>query len=172
MTDTPSPGTPSPGTFDSALVRPARPEDAEELLRLRAELHSGLATPEPWHAAFPAAMRERLGTDPGLHAFVSDTGEGRLAACAIGLVYRAYEGPLYTGGLWGRVHSVITDPAHRRRGHAEAVTRALVTALQGAGCASVELNATDDGLPLYEKLGFTPAAHYLTLRRPLDGGAA
>ncbi|MGW2397184.1 N-acetyltransferase family protein [Kitasatospora sp. NPDC001664] len=153
-------------------TRPARPGDAEELLRLRAQLHSGLDTPEPWHITFPAEMRERLGTDPGLFAFVSEAGDGALAACAIGLLYRAYDGPIYTGGLWGRVHSVITDPAHRRQGHGEAVTRALITALQEAGCASVELNATAAGLPLYEKLGFTPAAHYLTLRQPLDGGAA
>ncbi|WP_404814215.1 hypothetical protein [Kitasatospora fiedleri] len=50
---------------------------------------------------------------------------------------------------------------------AEAVTRALVGALQERGCSSVELIATPEGLPLYRKLGFDPAAHYLTLRHPL-----
>nr|BEK67454.1 hypothetical protein KPHV_46810 [Kitasatospora purpeofusca] len=153
-------------------TRPARPGDADELLRLRAQLHSGFANAEPWHTTFAAEMRERLGTDPGLLAFVSEAGDGTLAACAIGLIYRAYDGPVYTGGHWGRVHSVVTDPRHRRQGHAEAVTRALILALQQAGCASVELNATDGGLPLYAKLGFVPADHYLTLRHPLDGGAA
>ncbi len=154
------------------VARPARPGDAAELLRLRAQLHSGLNAPEPWHATFLTEMRERLGTDPNLLAFVTDADGGRLAACAIGLLYRAYDGPIYTGGQWGRIHSVVTAPDHRRQGHGEAVTRALILALQQAGCASVELNATDDGLPLYAKLGFTPADRYLTLHQPLDGGAA
>ncbi|MEU6234474.1 GNAT family N-acetyltransferase [Kitasatospora sp. NPDC047058] len=154
------------------IARPACPGDSAELLRLRAQLHSGPDTPEPWHVTFLTEMRERLNTDPGLLAYVTDAGGGTLAACAIGMLYRAYDGPIYTGGLWGRVHSVVTDLAHRRQGHGEAVTRALILALQQAGCASVELNATDEGLPLYEKLGFAPADHYLTLRQPLGGGAA
>lgn len=162
MTDTPAP----------ALVRPAQPEDAEELLRLRVDVLTGTPATEQWRTTFLTDIRERLAADPTLLAFVTDDAGGGLTACAIGIVYRGYEGPFYPGGLWGRVHTVVTDPEHRRKGLGEAVTRALITALQQAGCSSVELSATDAGRPLYDKLGFTPAAHYLTLRRPLEGGAA
>ncbi|MGF1425862.1 GNAT family N-acetyltransferase [Kitasatospora sp. LaBMicrA B282] len=148
-------------------VRPATPEDAEELLCLRVDVLTGQPATDAWRTTFLADMRARLGTDPQLLAFVADSGDGVLAACAIGVVYRGYEGPFYPGGLWGRVHTVVTDSRRRREGLAEAVTRALVTTLQDRGCSSVELIATPEGLPLYEKLGFDPAARYLTLRRPL-----
>lgn len=148
-------------------VRPATSEDAEELLRLRVDVLTGQPATDAWRSTFLADMQARLGTDPQLFAFVADGEEGLLAACAIGVVYRGYEGPFYPGGLWGRVHTVVTDPRHRRRGLAEAVTRALVGALRDRGCSSVELIATAEGLPLYEKLGFEHAAHYLTLRQPV-----
>ncbi|MFE9424254.1 GNAT family N-acetyltransferase [Kitasatospora sp. NPDC006697] len=148
-------------------VRPATPKDAEELLRLRVDVLTGQPATDAWRATFLADMQARLGTDPQLLAFVADSADDELAACAIGVVYRGYEGPFYPGGLWGRVHTVVTDPRHRRQGLAEAATRALVTALQDRGCSSVELIATPEGLPLYKKLGFDPAAHYLTLRQPL-----
>ncbi|MFJ1756465.1 GNAT family N-acetyltransferase [Kitasatospora sp. NPDC088134] len=148
-------------------TRPAVSDDAEELLRLRVDVLTGRPADDAWRATFLADMQARLGTDPHLLAHVADAGDGTLAACAIGVLYRGYDGPSYPGGLWGRVHTVVTDPRHRRRGLAEAVTRALVAELQQKGCSSVELIATEEGLPLYEKLGFAPAAHYLTLRRPL-----
>ncbi|MFC8716561.1 GNAT family N-acetyltransferase [Kitasatospora sp. NPDC057198] len=157
--------TPSP-------VRPATPHDAEELLRLRVDVLTGRPADDAWRRTFLADMRARLGSDPHLLAYVADDGDGALAACAIGVVYRGYDGPAYPGGLWGRVHTVVTDPRHRRRGLGEAVTRALVVALQDRGCSSVELIATDEGLPLYRKLGFDPATHYLTLRQPLAAGPA
>ncbi|MFD8316228.1 GNAT family N-acetyltransferase [Kitasatospora purpeofusca] len=148
-------------------VRPATPKDAEELLRLRVDVLTGRPATDSWRSTFLADMQNRLGTDPHLLAYVADGEDGDLAACAIGVVYRGYEGPAYPGGLWGRVHTVVTDPRHRRQGLAEAVTRALVGGLQDRGCSSVELIATAEGLPLYEKLGFDPVAHYLTLRHPL-----
>ncbi|KQV20833.1 MULTISPECIES: GNAT family N-acetyltransferase [unclassified Kitasatospora] len=158
-------------TNTPARPRPALPEDAEELLRLRVEVLTGEPATEQWRTTFQADMRERLGADPTLLAFVADAEDSRLAACAIGIIYRGYEGPFYPGGLWGRVHTVVTDPKHRRKGMGEAVTRSLITALQEAGCSSVELSATDEGRPLYDKLGFTPAPHYLTLRQPLTAPA-
>ncbi len=36
------------------------------------------------------------------------------------------------------------------------------------GVSMIELSATDDGKPLYEKLGFTPAK-YSSMRKTLDG---
>ncbi|GJF34093.1 N-acetyltransferase [Kitasatospora sp. NE20-6] len=148
-------------------ARPAMSGDAEELLRLRVDVLTGQPADDAWRSTFLTDMQAGLGTDPHLLAYVADAGDGTLAACAIGIVYRGYDGPSYPGGLWGRIHTVVTDPRNRRRGLAEAVTRALIGELQERGCSSVELIATPEGLPLYEKLGFEPAAHYLTLRQPL-----
>ncbi|MER8185946.1 GNAT family N-acetyltransferase [Kitasatospora sp. NPDC094015] len=145
-------------------VRPAGPGDADELLRLRVAVLDGSPVTDDWRATFRDDMRERLGADPSLLAFVVPVDADTLAACAIGIVYRGYRGPTHPGGLWGRVHTVVTDPAHRGRGHARATTTALVGALRAAGCSSIELRATEAGAPLYRSLGFGPLPGYMALR--------
>ncbi|MFJ9948445.1 GNAT family N-acetyltransferase [Kitasatospora sp. NPDC091207] len=152
----------------TATPRPARPEDADELLRLRVAVLDGAELTDEWRSTFRDDMRARLGGDPHLLAFVVPA-DGGLAACAIGIVYRGYLGPAYPTGRWGRIHTVATDPAHRRRGHARAVTTALVEALRDVGCGSIELRATEAGAPLYRDLGFGPVDGYMTLR-PGDRG--
>lgn len=53
------------------------------------------------------------------------------------------------------VYNVATLPAHRRRGHGEAVMRyALEKARQETGCERSVLQATDHGLPLYLSMGY------------------
>ncbi|MEV7600951.1 N-acetyltransferase [Kitasatospora sp. NPDC089797] len=153
----------TPGT-----AQPALPEDADELLRLRVAVLDGGRLTDEWRTIFRDDMRERLGTDPNLLAYVVRTDDG-LAACAIGIVYRGYLGPTFPTGRWGRIHTVATDPAHRRRGHGRAVTTALVEALKDRGCGAVELRATDAGAHLYRTLGFEPLDGFMTLR-PGPGG--
>ncbi|MFE4512773.1 GNAT family N-acetyltransferase [Kitasatospora sp. NPDC056783] len=145
-------------------VRPAGPQDADELLRLRVAAFDGARPTDDWGIAFRDEMRERLGTDPNLLAFVAPAGGGTLVSCSIGIVYRCYRGPTHPTGLWARIHTVVTDPAHRRLGHARAVTTALVGALRHRGCGSIELRATEAGAPLYHALGFHPVDDYMTLR--------
>ncbi|KJS58724.1 GNAT family N-acetyltransferase [Streptomyces rubellomurinus] len=145
-------------------VRPAAPGDADELLRLRVAVLDGARLTDAWRSTFRDDMRARLGTDPSLLAYVVPADEHTLASCALGIVYRGYLGPTHPTGLWGRIHTVATDPAHRRRGHARAVTTALIDALKAAGCGSIELRATEAGAPLYHTLGFAPLDGYMALR--------
>ncbi|GAA1293906.1 N-acetyltransferase [Saccharothrix xinjiangensis] len=145
-------------------VRPAHPEDAEALLRLRVAALDGTRPTEDWREAFRDDMRDRLGTDPDLLAFVVPSTDGALASCAIGIVYRGYRGPTHPTGRWARIHTVATHPAHRRLGHARAVTTTLVRALRERGCDPIELRATKAGAPLYRTLGFSPVDNYMTLR--------
>ncbi|MFI9332115.1 GNAT family N-acetyltransferase [Kitasatospora sp. NPDC052868] len=149
-------------------VRPADPEDADELLRLRVAVLDGGPLTDEWRSTFRDDIRERLGTDPNLLAYVAPT-EGGLAACAIGIVYRGYLGPAFPTGLWGRIHTVATDPAHRRLGHGRGVTHALVEAFKERGCGSVELRATEAGAGLYRTLGFEALDGFMVLR-PGPGG--
>ncbi|MFD7598742.1 hypothetical protein ACFV6D_37680, partial [Kitasatospora sp. NPDC059812] len=97
-------------------VRPAGPEDADELLRLRVAVLDGARLTDDWRTTFRDDMRERLGTDPNLLAYVVPADDGTLASCAIGIVYRGYRGPTHPTGRWARIHTVATDPAHRRGG--------------------------------------------------------
>ncbi len=58
------------------------------------------------------------------------------------------------GGAVG-VYNVATLPAHRRRGHGEAVMRyALERARESSGCERSVLQATEHGLPLYLSMGY------------------
>lgn len=53
------------------------------------------------------------------------------------------------------VYNVATDPAHRHKGYAEAITRyAIDAALRATEAESVILQSTAQGLRLYERMGF------------------
>ena len=57
------------------------------------------------------------------------------------------------------VYNVYTEPAHRRRGLARAIMDAIHTWCREAGVTSVALNASPDGRPLYEALGYHVSPH-------------
>jgi GNAT superfamily N-acetyltransferase len=63
------------------------------------------------------------------------------------------------------VLNVYTERAWRRGGVADALMRELLQWCRGNGIESVVLHASDEGRPLYEKLGFTP-----TNEMRYDGG--
>jgi len=63
-------------------------------------------------------------------------------------------GPRYMGRRLAYVYNVYTEPAHRRRGLARLVMEAIHTWCRESDVASIALNASHDGLPLYETLGY------------------
>lgn len=63
-------------------------------------------------------------------------------------------GPRYMGNRIGVVYNVYTEPAHRRRGLARLVMDSIHAWCRDAGIASVALNASRDGRPMYESMGY------------------
>ena len=63
-------------------------------------------------------------------------------------------GPHYMGDRLAFVYNVYTEPPHRRRGLARHVMDAIHDWCRAEGIASVALNASADGRPLYESLGY------------------
>jgi len=59
----------------------------------------------------------------------------------------------------GTVYNVFTYPQYRRKGIATKVMGDLLADAESLSVASVDLLATEDGTPLYEKLGFTVPAY-------------
>lgn len=56
----------------------------------------------------------------------------------------------------GHVFNMSTFPAHRRRGYARACLEALLEWFRDETQARViNMNATQDGIPLYRSVGFT-----------------
>jgi ribosomal protein S18 acetylase RimI-like enzyme len=140
-------------------ARRAKPDDAEELMRLRMVMLAGMpgATPPepgPWLEAGADVLRRRL-ADPAerLAAFVVDSPDG-LAACVVGAIDERLPGPGGASRWRGYVYNVATDPAYRRRGFSRACVRALLSWFAERGVEVVDLRASPDGEPLYASLGF------------------
>ena len=63
-------------------------------------------------------------------------------------------GPQYPGDKIAVVYNVYTEPAHRRRGLARQLMETIHAWCRHAGVSSVALNASHDGRPLYESMGY------------------
>ena len=148
-------------------MRAAVPEDAPEVVRLRRvmfEAMSGRDTPGPWEDTAERLLREQLaGRGALIGVFVVDAEDGGLAACAVGTVEQRLPAPSSPEGLFGFVFNVCTDARYRNRGHARAVTEALLDWFAGQGVTRVDLHATPEAEHLYRDLGFTPHSVALSL---------
>lgn len=100
----------------------------------------------------PGYFGAHLGHD--LHAYVVREG-GRIASCAFLIVVEKPMSPAFINGRTGIVLNVYTRPDCRRRGYAKRVMQALLTDAEALDLSVVELQATDDGYPLYLSVGFS-----------------
>ncbi len=88
---------------------------------------------------------------------VSDSGE--LLGIGTALVF----------GATGWLAHIIVSGAHQKRGLGTAIVQNRIRAIRETpGCASVTLTATDQGYPLYQKLGFKDQSLYRIMVRPQD----
>lgn len=119
---------------DGLSLRDATTDDLPAIARLRDAVG--------W-AVHDWALRAVLG-QPHARCVVVEDPRGELVAVGSGIVY----GPL------GFIGNMVVAASHRRRGLGSAVLRVVCEFLEGAGCRRLELNATSDGRPLYERHGF------------------
>jgi GNAT superfamily N-acetyltransferase len=106
-------------------------------------------------------------TDADWHRFLSASPEGCFVAEESGQVC----GTVATIGYQNRfawVGMVLVDPAFRGRGIGTALLDRAIAYLDSVGIPSIKLDATPQGKPLYEKLGFVTEYEIArwTLRRP------
>jgi GNAT superfamily N-acetyltransferase len=154
-------------------VRRATPDDAPELVRLRAVMLAAMAGhPRPsrcqdrgnpatpagaWQTHAEDTLRVWLADpDRPMAAVVVDDPEhpGRLVSCAVGVIEQRLSGPDNPTGAIGYVFSVATDPDHRRRGYSRACMIRLLSWFAQRGVTAVDLRASPEGEPLYRSLGF------------------
>jgi ribosomal protein S18 acetylase RimI-like enzyme len=152
-------------------VRPGVAADAAEITRLRGVMFEAMGVVDAdggrWRALCEVVLADAL-TVGGTAAFVVDGRAGGLVSCGLATVSQRLPGPAVSNGLHGYIHTVATDPGHRRRGHARAVMAALLGWLAERGVAAMDLHATPDGEPLYRSLGFaerSTGGRELVLRR-------
>ena len=139
-------------------VEGANTTDTNELVELRVAYltEDNGALDEDIEAAvrdgLPGYYGNHLGHD--LHAFVIRKG-GRIVSCAFLVVVEKPMSPAFINGKTGIVLNVYTRPNYRRQGYAKQVMEALLADACKLGLSVVELQATDDGYPLYLSVGFS-----------------
>ncbi len=133
---------------ETLTLRAASADDLPAIAGLRESVGWGV---NQW------ALRAVVGR-PFARCLVVDADSG-IAGVGSGIVY----------GSLGFIGNMIVAEAHRRRGIGSAILTALASYLETAGCTRLELNATSDGRPLYERHGFASTGRSATaiLRRDL-----
>ena len=132
-------------------------DDIDELIRLRIAYmidDFGSITDyqrECMEKQLPDYFRRKLGTE--LVAFVARA-EGRLVAAAYLFIMEKPASAILTNGLDGEVLSVYTEPAYRGQGICTQLMKNLVEYGREHELCRIDLMATDEGYPVYKKVGF------------------
>ena len=119
---------------DGVNLRDARPDDLPAIAALRESVGWGV---HEW------ALRAVIGVSSA-RCLVATDGNGATVAVGSGIAY----------GRLGFVGNMVVAPDMQRRGLGSAILAGVIDFLQAAGCVRLELNATDEGRPLYERHGF------------------
>lgn len=136
-------------------IRRARLEDAEVLVDLRARMMYSIDLTEnrgSWLESTLNYFTQGLGNDSIL-GFVA-TVDHQVVASAMAEIRTTVPSPRKPTGRIAYLHTVATLPTFRRRGVSRDLLRQLVETLSGYQVDALELHATNQGLPLYEQLGF------------------
>ena len=138
-------------------VRPATLADIDDLVRHRIGMFTDMGVPLDVKALDPAFrvwLGEMMpaGTYRAWLAEAADDGE---VAGGGGITILPWPpGPRYVGDRLAFVYNVYTEPMHRRRGLARLIMDTIHAWCRDAGITSMALNASGDGKPLYESMGY------------------
>jgi GNAT superfamily N-acetyltransferase len=138
------------------IVRAATLDDVDVLVRHRIGMFTDMGVPLD-EAALEASFRTWLAeTIPSgtYRAWLVEDDGGDVAAGGGITILPWPPGPRYMGTRLAFVYNVYTEAGHRRRGLARLVMDTIHDWCRENGVASVALNASRDGLPLYQSMGY------------------
>ncbi len=133
------------GPATRSTIRPMRPDDVAPATD--AILRADWGDRRTWF--------EFATSQPECRPVVAEIGE-QVAGTGVGTA----------NGVVGWVGTIWVDPAHRGAGLGRALTQAVIDGLEAAGCRTLLLVATDQGLPLYARMGFRLQTRYRILEAP------
>ena len=138
------------------IVKADAKADIEELMSIRLEMLrivNGMSDTECFDETLISCLREYFLNGNQTTVLAKD--EGRVIGCA-SISYITVM-PTYDHPTGKRAHlmNVYTNIAYRRQGIAGKMIRLLIDEAKKLGCTEISLDATKEGKPLYENLGFT-----------------
>ena len=155
----------------SIIFDEATKEDINELVRMRiAYMKDDFGSVSEherkcMESQLPDYFERKLGTE--LVAFVAKDGE-RIVSVAYLHIIEMPANSILLNGLYGEVLSVYTEPEYRGRGLCSTLMRNLVEYGKKRGLGRIDLSATDEGYPIYAKVGFKDKEHrYRDMRMKL-----
>ena len=137
-------------------VRPATLADADVLVRHRVGMFTDMGVAmdaAALEAAFRAWLAELMPAGT-YRAWLVEDDDGEIVAGGGITILPWPPGPSYKGDRLAFVYNVYVEAPHRRRGLARLIMDAIHAFCREAGITSVALNASRDGLPLYESMGY------------------
>ncbi len=140
----------------SYRVREATLDDAGALVHHRVGMFTDMGVSFDAAAladAFDAWLRDVMPAGT-YRAWLVESEDGAVVAGGGITILPWPPGPRYMGTRLAFVYNVYTEPAHRRRGLARLVMDAIHAWCAEARVTSVALNASRDGQPLYEAMGY------------------
>ena len=145
------------GTRENIVYDIANLNDIKELVRLRILYmidDFGTITDEEregMEKQLPDYFERELGKK--LIAFVARA-EGRLVAAAYLLIIEKPANPFFPNGLDSEVLSVYTEAEYRGKGICTRLMKNMIDYATEHKISRIDLMATEDGYPIYKKLGF------------------
>jgi len=149
----------------------ANKDDIDELIRLRiAYMIDDFGSVSDFERKcmeeqLPDYFERKLGKE--LIAFVARA-EGRLIAAAYLLILEKPTSPLLPNGLDSEVLSVYTEDEYRGRGICTTLMKNMIEYAKEKKLCRIDLIATQDGYPVYKKIGFEDRVQkYIDMRYKL-----
>ena len=113
-------------------------------------------------AQLPLYFSRHLGKD--CHVYLAEEHQSAVS-CAFLIVLEKPANPTFPTGKVGTVMNVYTRQVYRRRGFACALLEQLISDARKMDLSYLELKATEQGLHLYQRLGFNrEISRYLPMR--------
>lgn len=136
-------------------LRAATLDDFPEIVRLWAMLFDEAGTDaDDWTAA-ASSWFARFVDDPGTARFSVIEGTAGIVATVIGTLELGVPNPFCPRGRVVRLANLVTLPDHRGRGCATRLVGDVIEWARSIDADRVDLSATREGMPIYEKAGFT-----------------
>ena len=146
-------------------IRKATQDDMDSLADNRLEfvcLIGDIQDPAEFRSKTKEYLQKHM-EDHSLLSFIA-VDEGKIVSSGILCIYETLPIPSCLSGKCGLLLNVYTHKDYRRQGLAANVLTELIAEARQLGVGKIQLSYTDDGFPLYKKLGFETLDREMVLK--------